>query len=432
MDMLADVVERDTTAVNNGATDKIKSAAGAAQSGFPELYQPEKVSNWRVRLQQKKRNSQQKGPSAPRSTRDTATKVVGEKTEITEAEKIHRENVELMSKMSPEQIEAEREELLGMLGPKVVEALISRSSKRASKLFPEMEGAAGTWVGGSRERPDMPLPDDESVDKALGVTERGTERATEEDVYNYPDTMHEDEDDIAPQEYQFIQKMDHMTNEELLQDVHFVRNDAPTAELDLKDPAFMEKLHERYFPDLAIENNKLEWMKPLTETSTGQHVEIDDVSECRFDFKGDMVPPDRQISSTRTGLHHHSDNPQLAGYTLVELEHLSRSSFAPQRCIAIQTLGRVLYKLGKQSYYQLVPSVDSETYAKEGGVTGVMNKIYSMFWDLIKSLSIIETLQVCADETKTKNINVRNYAIEALWLWKQAGGDPRTKKSPIP
>ena len=42
---------------------------------------------------------------------------------------------------------------------------------------------------------------------------------------------------------------------------------------------------------------------------------------------------------TYMGLHHHSENPHMAGYTLGELAHLARSTLAGQRCLSIQTLG---------------------------------------------------------------------------------------------
>ena len=46
-------------------------------------------------------------------------------------------------------------------------------------------------------------------------------------------------------------------------------------------------------------------------------------------------------------------------------------------------------------------------------------------WDLIDELRIIETITDAADEKKTTNLSVRNYAIEALWLYKSGGGRPK-------
>lgn len=223
-----------------------------------------------------------------------------------------------------------------------------------------------------------------------------------------------------------------MKNEDLFKDVHFIKeenqNEIDLEKLDINDPDFNDKLHDKYFPDLPKEVNKLKWMQPIHQEENKNCI-IEDVFECRFDFSGNLVPPTRQIESTvHSGLHHHSESPELAGYTIVELEHLARSTFASQRCIAIQTLGRILYKLGQKSYYQLVPEIDSETYKEDGSISNVMDKIYSMFWDLIKDGKIIESLEIASDEKYTRNLSVRNYAIDALWLWKQGGGDFRVKK----
>jgi len=233
------------------------------------------------------------------------------------------------------------------------------------------------------------------------------------------------------------QSIDHTANEDLLKDVHFISphhhddddddNDTP---LDINDPNFDEKLHDRYFPHLPKDIDKLKWMKSTPEDETAKdNAVIESVSDCRFDFNGNLVPPTREITSTTTSaLHHHSQDPQLAGYTVLELDHLSRSTYPSQRCIAIQTLGRILYKLGKQSYYQLIPEIDAATYQEDGNIENVMNKIYAMFWEMLKELQTIEWLEFTSIEKNTPNLSVRNYAIDALWLWKQGGGDFRNKK----
>ncbi|AAS54099.2 AFR727Wp [Eremothecium gossypii ATCC 10895] len=409
MDVVGEIVERETAPAEAPAPD------GVQPRGFPELYRPAAISSWRQRLQ--KKNGQRRPPAAALAA--------------SEAEKIHKENMAYIEGLSEEQRTAERRELLESLDPKVVQALYRRLDARAAAdgtapLVAEVEGAAGTWVGGTREEPMMPRLDDATVDAALGAPQASMPEAAP--TYDLPAPL-EDADDIAPQEYQFIQQMDHMKDEDLLRDIHFVRNETVAPRLDINDPNFDEQLHEKYFPDLPKEIDKLEWMR-AAEPEQPLASELSDVAECRFDFKGHMVPPHREVSSTQTGLHHHSENPHLAGYTIPELQHLSRSTFPAQRCIAIQTLGRILYKLGKQSYYQLVPSVDAELYQEEGGVEGITSKIYYMFWDLVKSAAVIEALQLAADERTCRHLSVRNYAIDALWLWRHGGGDPRTTARP--
>ncbi|CAR23809.1 Rba50p [Lachancea thermotolerans CBS 6340] len=447
MDLLGDIVEKDVS--------EAPALHEAPPTGFPALYQPEKVSSWKVRLQQK--NKQKRTSQTSKRERDTPAKRAVEEPVIppeTEAQRIHQENVTRMRSMTPEQLEQERRELLESLDPAVLHGLLKRAARREepaslqesmktvkAPLFAEVEGAPGTWVGGSREFSDLPHLDDAAVDKALGIPETKAKHVKfqdqdDESRAEFPGDEEEcfpeplPDDDMAPQEYQFVQQMDHMNNEDLLKDVHFIRPntvDNDFEALDINDPSFDEKLHKKYFPDLPKESDKMAWMKPVSSAKpTGL---IEDVTQCRFDFQGSLVPPDREIKSTQDGLHHHSEEPELAGYTIVELQHLSRSTFPAQRCIAIQTLGRILYKLGKQSYNQLIPEVDAGTYEEMGGAEAILNHIYGMFWDLCKVSMVIESLTDAADENSTKNLSVRNYAIDALWLWKEGGGDFRTGKN---
>lgn len=385
MDLLGDVVERDT-----GADDE--SGFSASSTGFPALYRPTEVSSWRRRLKAK---AQQ-----PPAT--------------TEAQSIHEENIKSLQSMSPDEVVRERQELLDSLDPKLVQKLLGNMNKRAAKsggpLFAEIEGASGTWVGETDRLTDLPALDDDQVHKALN-----------------DDHEIADEDDVAPLDFQIAQSIDHDTNEELLKDVHFVTHANDDQKISLDDPDFELKLHDRFFPDLPRDVEKLQWMQPVPDTQPS--AVIDDVSQCRFDFDGNLVPPTREITSTtHSALHHHSDDPHLAGYTIPELQRLSRSTYPAQRTIAVQTLGRILYKLGKQSYHQLIPEVDLETYQEDGSTGKVTEKIYGLFWDLCQEYRIIDSLQDAADEKKTKNLSTRNYAVESLWLWKKGGGDFRKNK----
>lgn len=435
MDLLGDIVEKDTTEDNT--TDAVSCNA----QGFPEPFRPKQISSWKQRLSAKRDKHSRASQPAPRAPPTEAPS--------TAAQSIHEENLQALKQMSPEAIERERQELMESLDPRLVQKLIRNMDRRASEkqqsLFPEMEGAAGTWVGGNRENGQLPSLSDDQVDKALEVqsgarpeqksvsfadepAEASDRQAFSEEALPKESLQDLDADDVAPLDFQAAQSIDHMSNKDLFQDVHFMKpEESQDEKLDLDDPDFDDKLHEKFFPDLPKDVEKLKWMQPLPDTEPADTV-IEDVSQCRFDFNGNLVPPTREIKSTiHSALHHHSDDPHLAGYTIPELQRLSRSTFAAQRAISVQTLGRILYKLGKQSYYQLIPEVDPETYKEEGSAQGVINKIYSMFWDLCSDCRILDCLQDAADETKTRHLSVRNYALEALWLWKQGGGDFRKK-----
>lgn len=435
MDLLGDIVEKEV--------DEVQEVQKLPETGFPELYKPEKVSSWRNRLRQKQMDRRAK--KVERKVEEVAKET--EAAEETEAQKIHRENLEYMSRMTPEQIARERQELMEALDPKLISKLL-KNVQKSDKIFAEIEGASGTWVGGKNENvngvADLPPLDEDLVNKALEIDDGNKistkpvkhvtieEPAQKEPVPKEPAQEEEedveypplDDDDVAPLDYQMAQSIDHMENEDLLKDVHFVRpghghddEDEDKEPLDINDPEFNEKLHKKYFPDLPKDIDKLKWMAPLSNENIDSNV--DDVTECRFDFKGNLVPPNRPIDSTQSGLHHHSENQHLAGYTIIELAHLARSQFPSQRTIAIRTLGRILYKLGKQDYNdQLIVEVNDSTEAEEA-----TKHIYTMFWDLVKDAKVIELLELGSDEKFTKNLSIRNYSIEALWLWKQGGGN---------
>ncbi|CCE63475.1 hypothetical protein TPHA_0E03860 [Tetrapisispora phaffii CBS 4417] len=467
MDLLGEIVEKNLDD-DHAVGDVQMSKQNANNGGFPELYKPEKISSWRQRLKAKGQRAWQNAAGSPSEQKLTyaekvaANEIKGEDKPVSEVKSIHDENINRLKNMNDEEIMRERMELFESLDPKLIQKLLKNMNKRSmtedgTPIFAEIEGAPGTWVGGTNDLHNLPTLSGKSVEEALGtghkqhsVSEiKPTKVEKQEDVQDYNEDddnelLYEDEvDDIAPLDFQLAQNIDHMTNEELMSDVHFVRevkndsinkdNEKLFEKLDINDPEFNSKLHEKYFPDLPKDISKLKWMESVTKTEDGEEIGesssvIEDVTQLRFDFKGNLIPPSRKIeNTTQSALHHHSQDPQLAGYTIPELARLTRSTFPQQRSISIQVLGRILYKLGKQSYYQLIPEIDQETYQEHGSTQGVINKIYSMIWDLCKDCQVIESLEDAADERKTSHLTVRNYAIEALWLWKNGGGDFRAK-----
>ncbi|TYZ65856.1 hypothetical protein PybrP1_008291 [[Pythium] brassicae (nom. inval.)] len=69
----------------------------------------------------------------------------------------------------------------------------------------------------------------------------------------------------------------------------------------------------------------------------------------RFDFSGDRVGGSESASSAQaipahSGLFHHGDEPEAAGYTMGELVHLARSTVASQRAMALTTVAKILRK----------------------------------------------------------------------------------------
>uniref|UniRef100_A0A8C1KDG5 RNA polymerase II-associated protein 1-like n=1 Tax=Cyprinus carpio TaxID=7962 RepID=A0A8C1KDG5_CYPCA len=95
-----------------------------------------------------------------------------------------------------------------------------------------------------------------------------------------------------------------------------------------------------------VESEKLEWTRDLPaprKQSTKKAM------QARFDFAGTLIPPTKDLP-THLGLHHHGEEPELAGYSLQELFLLSRSQLNQQRNLAVSTLANVLAKARAGEY----------------------------------------------------------------------------------
>lgn len=348
--------------------------------------------------------------------------------DFTESERIHIENLERLMKMSEEEIEAEKSELMAMMDEKVLRKLLDRAI--------------------AKEQANDGMLDNEEVDHALGVLaekdksekapheqqqqqEKKKKKSVSFDVktkneptkkkkkdlstFSIQDVGVEglDDDERYPtfEQLQQIQKeFDEASNvsKQREANVHFPK-DTTGDDLDPNDDQFLDKLHAKYFPSLQAEPEKLEWMmsskKMAKDDIEAEYSETRDglyPKEIRFDFKGNILSP-RQSKQLPTylGLHHHGDQPDAAGYTIPELAHLARSSVNSQRSIAIQTLGRILYKLGRGEYG---------------------SQIGAGLWGLVDQGRVIDSITEASDEKKTSSMTVRAYAVEALWLWQQGGG----------
>ncbi|CAL1289411.1 unnamed protein product [Larinioides sclopetarius] len=87
-----------------------------------------------------------------------------------------------------------------------------------------------------------------------------------------------------------------------------------------------------------IEKEKLEWMSDLPKPNP---VDVKTGFTARFDFEGKLLAHDIEIP-TYKGLHHHGDEPEIAGYSLEELFLLARSTMQSQRITALHTIAHIL------------------------------------------------------------------------------------------
>jgi len=122
------------------------------------------------------------------------------------------------------------------------------------------------------------------------------------------------------------------------------RATCPPAEPDTETKA--EVAEEQ--PRQVLESSKLAWTSPIEpELPVG---EKDVGLSTRFNLQGTPLSKEEiENLPTHLALHHHGDHPGAAGYTLVELLMLSRSTVAAQRSMALSCLSGVIQWSSKNS-----------------------------------------------------------------------------------
>lgn len=316
--------------------------------------------------------------------------------------RIDEENRQRLAAMSAEEINEERQELLASLDPSLIERLLKRAN------LDEDRGDTGLYPADGADGPgeNSNLENTEDSEAVSAPTPSGRRILASKSV-TWDDEAPADPINLQRASEPVIQPLP-----EIMQNsIHFPT--APAApDLDPSDPSFLENLHTKYFPNLPADPSKLAWMAPLPthgsvadqESSYYPSNETISASALRFDFRGGILPPriSRAMPSTK-GLHHHGEAPEAAGYTVPELSRLARSAFPAQRCIAFQTLGRLLYRLGRGEWG------DEDHDVTKG------------LWRCVEEGKIIETLQEAAG-AEGGHQGSKTYAIEAVWLWQKGGG----------
>jgi RNA polymerase II-associated protein 1 len=406
LSLVADVVERDPAAVQPPTAPALKKNS----TGFPEHKKLTRLSAFRQQRAPATKSiptrdaeaSTQKFPSQAstglRSQQDGAFEEI-------ERRRIDQENRQRLAAMSKDEIEQEQKELLAHLDPSLIERLLKRANLDEGRGDTGIEkgparngdsheiyGVTANEVGYSAAVP-LPQPTIECVSAAK--------------------TVRFDDDD-EPADPGILQPVSNFTRAAAaLSDPHIHFPTAPSApDLDPSDPSFLENLHKKYFPSLPADPSKLAWMAPVPTHGSPADQESPyypaqkglAASALRFDFRGGLLPPRiaRAVPVTK-GLHHHGEAPEAAGYTVPELARLARSAFPAQRCVAFQTLGRLLYRLGRG----------------EWGDDG--SEIATGLWKCVDQGKVIDTLEEAA-AAEGGHQGSKAYAIEALWLWQKGGG----------
>lgn len=394
---VGDVLERKPAAPKPPSAPALKS-----KSGFPE----HRKRTGESRFKAQKAKSQNGGVSeldvsstAPGDSMGSHASGKAKSWEEEEKVRIDQENRERMAQMSAEEIEEERRELMKNFSPEVLQRLLARSNVESGSEEADLSRPLGE---SSTVEDTKPKPKSEKTVKF------------EEPAKDVEESEFQDgtiDEDPAP------------TTDTLSHDtVHFPRPPQPPS-LDPSSETFLDDLHQKYFPSLPADPDKLEWMQSTTkDTSYDPSASAFSAAEIRFNFKGELIPPKTASEIPVTaGLHHHGDAPDAAGYTIAELAHLARSSYPAQRCIVFQTLGRVLYRLSKGEFGNAGEADTPETLDNEDS----MRELARGLWHEVERLKVI---QILVEESEGKGVDggrhlsAKAYATEAVWLWRKGGG----------
>ncbi|KYK60737.1 hypothetical protein DCS_01875 [Drechmeria coniospora] len=404
--LIGDIVERDTDSKHK----PVQFPSPSSSTGFPQHKRQWKSSAF---MQRRAANASGDVPTQkpPRGITTSAPLarfgMKGEQSfEEAEMKRIHDENRQKIASMSPEEIAQAQDDILNGLNPSLVQRLLRRAN------IDETNGPS-PFDAPQDERQGLPRADVEQPPRHAGAeppAAADADAADASDASASTERMRGD-DDMIQEPTRIPTDLFPITDPPSEKAPSSFPDATLAPDVDPSDPNFLSALHEKYFPDLPAEPSKLAWMAPVPskdspadkESPYYPHSEIA-LAALRFDFRGRFLSPrvSRSIPSTK-GLHHHGEAPEAAGYTIAELARLARSAVPAQRCMAYQTLGRILFRLGNGEWGR------TQDDPIAGGV-----------WDAMKKGRVLDSLHE-ASAGEGGHLGSRAYAVEALWLFEKGG-----------
>ncbi|RMZ00594.1 hypothetical protein D0862_06668 [Hortaea werneckii] len=403
---VTDVQERQVSQPKAPSAPTLRS-----KTGFPEHKKRNTTSRFRQKAQENKPPSEKSSqnvaqtqpPAKPSSSGGNAQPKSWEEDE---KQRIDDENRLKLAGMSEAEIEEERRELMNSMSPEFIQRLLKRSNidsgSNESNLQPETPLPVQENPTEEEKKPKEPKKSVKFADPEPAAPPTPSQQPSEN--HDEKDMRYVD-DDPTPGD-----------------SIHFPQPPQPP-DLDPNSPTFLTDLHTKYFPTLPSDPDKLSWMQTTTsdrQTYTS-HASAFNATEIRFAFTGELLAPTTSHSIPVTlGLHHHGAAPDAAGYTLPELAHLARSSYPAQRCIAFQTLGRILYRLGRGEFGD-PGEPGTETTGTEDG----LGELARGLWGVVEREKVVEVLVAEGEGLGVdggRHVSARAYAAEAVWLWRKGGG----------
>lgn len=408
MDFLADIQEKEIGAVKPPSFPQPKA------NGFPEHKKRTRTSAFKQQRQGANASSlddAQDGPKPPQPLPlgSTSTARSGAPGASQEKKIIQDEVDSMLASMSPEEIEEQRRDLLENMNPAILQMLLKRANL-------DDQSSASVFDGPSEVKPDAPKSEDAPADQTVDDTTSATPPAKADKPRK---TVRFDEDAPPPEppadlfEAGAEPPRPSKTEDTFAPNTTHFPQPKALPDLDPADPNFLETLHEKYFPSLPADPTKLAWMAPIpTPHSTADRESpyypgqtTLSIAALRFDFKGRMLSPARSRAiPVSKGLHHHGEAPEAAGYTVAELGRLARSAVPAQRCVAFQTLGRLLFRLGEGEW-------------GDGG-----SEVAKGIWRCCQENRVMDSLLEAAGVPEgSGHRGSRAYATEAVWLFEKGG-----------
>ncbi|XDG05318.1 hypothetical protein ABKA04_004933 [Annulohypoxylon sp. FPYF3050] len=458
--LISDIQEKEATEIKAPSFPQIKSTT----TGFPEHKKRTRVSAFKQKRQAARPEPEisqtpttSKDPFTPSQN---AQPISSKDFKYDVKQSIDRENNEKLDSMSPEEIEAARQELFNGLDPSVLEMLLKRANLDEPKKndpfdLPEStsQDAPSSEPKPTQETPEIRI-EDTTAPPITNATKNGptvegqAEPATADKSKRVRWASVADEEDeetaSAPRtQPPASDSKTNITSDTTPNPTPRDPNDAkpsptptttephpkphwptpPNPSIDPSDPDFLSKLHSKYFPSLPADPSKLAWMAPIPSPNSPADYDSPyhpsqsslPVSSLRFNFRGELLPPRiSRIIPPSKGLHHHGEAPEAAGYTVRELARLCRSAVPGQRCVAYQTLGRILYRLGR------------------GEFGGVHDALARGVWEEVEEGAVMRSLyEEAGMEEGAGHRSARAFAVEAIWFYEKGGWGERMRRGKV-
>ncbi|KAF2071386.1 hypothetical protein CYY_007302 [Polysphondylium violaceum] len=216
---------------------------------------------------------------------------------------IEKENIDKMSTMSQEEILEKQEYLLKHLDPKIIEMLKKKRQNLDNQ--PQQQQNKDVEMNDKQPQPQpQPSQPSQPNSKRKGV--------------------------------QFDLKNNTSNNK---------------MQVDDDEKVEKENQQEKEFKEDIYDETTL-WMKDLDSKDIVKQdfqENINNFREWRFDFNGNIIKRGSE-TPVHSGLHHHGEEASEAGYTIIELIHLIKSTNLSQKCIALKILDLILSKIHSNSY----------------------------------------------------------------------------------